>query len=527
MRQLLIVDDEKNIRHGLQVMIERQFPERYQIRCVRHGQEGLEAIMELPADLVITDIRMPVLDGMGMLDALRGMAELPVQPEVIVLSGHDDFEYAKAAIRYQVREYLLKPIRRDDLFQALERLEVELQQRDERARQLEDAHQYRARWQEEQLSRLLDSGRLDTDNMLMDGDWPELPQPYVICVWQCVTADSHPVPVQELDMLLRQLDAGEGCYSSAIAEMQVLDREGRRVWIMHHQQLGRLQELARAAGRRDVSGLWAGISLAGEGIARLPLAYAEACRALAYGFFCPGVYMLHYQPEQESMPLSPVSEEEIRQLGNLLGTGDVEELNRRLHRLFRLSELQHMNMEYVQRTVFMVNEHILDEVFRHFGEASLEVLRLYRRVCSLDHYRYFHDYYRDLERLLLCLDEYIGQLRLVHSEHHRLREAVEYMQQHYDRPLNMAMVSNHVSLNYSYFSEAFKAYTGENFILYLKKLRIERAKPLLNEPNLRLSEISQQVGFESSRHFSRVFRELEGITPQQYRSKLEVRSNIY
>ncbi|WP_411345449.1 response regulator [Paenibacillus sp. WLX1005] len=527
MRQLLIVDDEKNIRHGLQVMIERQFPGRYVIRSVRHGREGLEAIMQLAADLIITDIRMPVLDGIGMLDELRGMAELSVQPEVIVLSGHDDFEYAKAAIRYQVREYLLKPIRREDLFQALERLEVELHQRDERARKLADAQQYRTRWQEEQLSRLLDSNGQDADNMRMDGDLPDLPHPYVICIWQCVTADGHPVPVQELDMLLRQLDAGEGYGTSAIADTQLLDREGRRVWIVHDQQLPRLQELAQAAGRRDVSGLWVGMSLAGEGIARLPLAYTEACRALGYGFFCPGVYLLHYQPEQEYVASSSVSEEEIRQLGNLLGTGDVEEMNRRLHRLFRLSELHHMNIDVVRRTVLLVNEHILDEVFRHFGEASLEVLRLYRRVCSLEHYRYFHDYYRDLERLLLCLDEYIGQLRFVHSEHHRLREAVEYMQQHYDRPLNMAMVSNHVSLNYSYFSEAFKAYTGENFVLYLKKLRIARAKPLLHESELRLSEVSRQVGFESSRHFSKVFRELEGITPQQYRSKLELRSKIY
>jgi len=101
-----------------------------------------------------------------------------------------------------------------------------------------------------------------------------------------------------------------------------------------------------------------------------------------------------------------------------------------------------------------------------------------------------------------------------------MKEAVAYIESHYHRPLNMAIVSNHVSLNYSYFSEAFKAYTGENFVTYLKKVRIRKAKELLEGGSSKLSEISNAVGFENTRHFSRVFKELEGVSPQEYRDKL-------
>ncbi|MNI85166.1 HTH-type transcriptional activator Btr [compost metagenome] len=86
----------------------------------------------------------------------------------------------------------------------------------------------------------------------------------------------------------------------------------------------------------------------------------------------------------------------------------------------------------------------------------------------------------------------------------------------------MAIVSNYVSLNYSYFSEAFKAYTGESFVTYLKKVRIRKAKELIGTGSLKLSEISAAVGFENTRHFSRVFKELEGISPFEYRGKLFV-----
>lgn len=101
-----------------------------------------------------------------------------------------------------------------------------------------------------------------------------------------------------------------------------------------------------------------------------------------------------------------------------------------------------------------------------------------------------------------------------------MEEALAYIEANYARPLNMAMVSNYVSLNYSYFSEAFKAYTGESFVLYLKKVRIRHAKELLADNRVKLASVSESVGFENSKQFARVFKELEGISPGEYRAKL-------
>ncbi|MGV2805841.1 response regulator, partial [Clostridium perfringens] len=127
MRSLMIVDDEKNIRYGLKTMIEREFPDQYKIRLAAQGQDALDSFCEEPAEIVITDIRMPVMDGIRLIEALAGLEETTgVKPVVLILSGYDDFEYAKAAIHYQVKEYLLKPIRRDELFAALRKTEEAL-----------------------------------------------------------------------------------------------------------------------------------------------------------------------------------------------------------------------------------------------------------------------------------------------------------------------------------------------------------------------------------------------------------------
>ncbi|WP_234972776.1 helix-turn-helix transcriptional regulator [Paenibacillus vortex] len=90
----------------------------------------------------------------------------------------------------------------------------------------------------------------------------------------------------------------------------------------------------------------------------------------------------------------------------------------------------------------------------------------------------------------------------------------------------MAMVSNHVSLNYSYFSEAFKAHTGENFVVFLKKLRIAKAKDLIQDGTLKLTDIGKAVGFENIKQFSRVFKELEGISPHEFRIKVQTDAGL-
>lgn len=123
MRQLLIVDDEKNIRCGLRAMIEREVAGRYDIHLACDAFEALDMIASMKIEILITDIRMPELDGIGLIKKLQ---EFRPRPAIVIVSGYDDFSYARAAIRYEVNEYLLKPVIREELAEVLERIEEEL-----------------------------------------------------------------------------------------------------------------------------------------------------------------------------------------------------------------------------------------------------------------------------------------------------------------------------------------------------------------------------------------------------------------
>ncbi len=102
---------------------------------------------------------------------------------------------------------------------------------------------------------------------------------------------------------------------------------------------------------------------------------------------------------------------------------------------------------------------------------------------------------------------------------HKMQSAVDYIRKNYAKPIDMAEVSNHVSMNYSMFSATFKEYTGENFSAYLRRLRLEKGRRLLRSTDLSVSEIAQRVGFEDARRFAKVFKEETGVTPSMCRNE--------
>lgn len=513
MTKLLIVDDEKNIRYGLKIMIEREYPSLYTIFMAANGEEALALYETEGADIVITDIRMPVMDGITLLDRLTALHGGSEGPALIILSGYDDFEYAKSAIRYRVRDYLLKPIRRDELFGILERLSKERSQQESDILLREQ--------QAERLRRELRSSRLR--GLLIQGETePEAEQqealdslslPFTVGVLSYCYNDGTRMKAAEVQALVERLT---GPLEKTFQEI-LTDWEGKLVLIGTDNK--ELLELSRQAESRELKGLLIGISSTGHSPLHFRQCYHEACRALQYTFLFPQANYIEFEAVQEGRLNFPVPEQELRKLLNILGTGREKELKCLLAAIFQTERVKQLDLAYLEAVGRSINEGVLDEVFRVHGEASIEVLKLYRAVGSMYNFRHFHEYYRSLEHLLLSVNHYIMGIRTAHTEHKDMKEALTYIEANYNRPLNMAMVSNHVSLNYSYFSEAFKAYTGENFILYLKKVRIRHAKTLLAEDTGRLAGIGEAVGFENSKQFARVFKELEGISPGEYRVK--------
>ena len=108
-----------------------------------------------------------------------------------------------------------------------------------------------------------------------------------------------------------------------------------------------------------------------------------------------------------------------------------------------------------------------------------------------------------------------------HKNEQKIKQAIEYIRANYHTDLNMAVVSNEISMNYSLFSYMFKQYTGSNFVNYLKDIRMAEAKRLLGDTDMKIIEISQKVGYDNEKHFMKTFKSLYGVSATEYRRNVQ------
>ncbi|XEC95404.1 response regulator [Paenibacillus tarimensis] len=513
MRNLLIVDDERNIRLGLRAMIEREFPGGYRIHMAGDGTDAMEIAQRERIEIIITDIRMPGMDGLSFI---KRLLDLNVRPVVMILSGYDDFLYAKEAIRHGVKEYLLKPIVRDELFGALQRIEDGLLYLEEMNGRLQEA---------EQVREALRASTLGNIFMLPDLDEADTAQ-------RCAAAGLDEFDSGYYVGLLKYSGAGQELFKGEEYLRRVLQEQGKLVYfedkddhlalVTDHEEL--FQGLLEHLTRKSPAVFHIGVSERGERIGTIGRCYKQAKHALKYSLLQlhSQAAVIRYETVKDRINTEPLPLEEIRKLANMLGTEREKEMKTLLARLFDVRKLSGMDIDYLEELGSRLNELVFDKVFHVYGEESVEVLKMYRMTGNIYNFATIQDYFHSVESLLFRLNDYIKHIKSIHVEQKEMSKAVQYIHDNYNKDLNMAIVSNHVSLNYSYFSQSFKEYTGESFVHYLKKVRIGKAKELLEKTDYKVYEIGERVGFDNAKQFNRVFRELEGITAMEYRQSQKI-----
>ncbi|MCC8102458.1 MAG: AraC family transcriptional regulator [Clostridiales bacterium] len=153
------------------------------------------------------------------------------------------------------------------------------------------------------------------------------------------------------------------------------------------------------------------------------------------------------------------------------------------------------------------------------GPAALADLQ--KQLTDIYSYRSLDEYAEALSQWLELVHEKTDNRSDEFRNRQKLEKAIRYIRENYSSDLNMAVVSNHVSMNYSLFSQEFKQYTGENFVSYLRNIRMEEAKRLLAQTQLRVVEISQKVGYENEKHFMKTFKSVYGVSPSEFRKNVE------
>ncbi len=486
MHTLLIVEDEKMIRQGIKAMVQRSGVPVDNILECNNGEMALEILKMQKIDVMFTDIRMPKLDGIGLV---REAVLLKHVPLIVAVSGYDDFSYAVEMLRMGVREYILKPVDREKVRQVLEKLNRELQKEHE----------------SEKKDRSLSKKQLKYA-LLSENPLPE----EMSYLQQTYTADLFSQPFHVI------------C-TAAKAEALFADGEEPPFLYLNHLEQSDLYittaKYLPVLQKRQLDAAFAGISGEHIGMGELKTAYREALSARKRAFYLNREEGLFFSQELLREDGHHLEDGTAAQLVQLLGTDKFEDALRQMERIFGAAGRGSFEPEEVEREIeaFMGQ---LEEIYADVKPISTEergkFLEPYRYPCLQAYQKDFMTWIRGYgEQLNLRLDDY--------KNRQKIQMAVQYIQENYNRDLNMAVVSNHISMNYSLFSFVFKQYTGNNFVNYLKQIRIEEAKRLLQNSDMKILEISKRVGYENEKHFMKTFKAICGVSPTEYRRNMQLK----
>lgn len=486
MKTVLIVEDEKMIRQGIKTMIQRSdVPVEVIIEC-SNGEMALEVIREQKVDVMFTDIRMPKMDGIELVKQMQSCEHIPL---TVAISGYDDFSYAVEMLRNGVREYILKPIEREKITEILTKLNEEIMNNQEKVQ-----NKRLLGYQQMKHLMLLES-MTEAEMYTLEQQYAEefYKDAYVVC---CENKKERGKMPEDNYIYLADI---EGCDIFVVPEDNV--------------------ELLL---RNELKDGYIGISRKHRGLSELREAYLEAV-AMRKRAFCQNRKTAVADEETEHVPMGLILEAEKLttdaarlQRVQLIGTERREELEKVWHQFFYEVSNGRLTPEQYEKCM----EDFFCDVSKTYRNSveDVETIPCYGKPFGEE---CIGDYEEKLLAGIVKLQEYIGSQLDVNRNGQKMKQAVEYIEQNYASDLNMAVVSNYISMNYSLFSYSFKQYTGSNFVNYLKDIRMREAKRLLAETDMRIIDISQAVGYENEKHFMKIFKSSCGVSPSEYRKNMQ------
>ncbi len=526
--RVLLADDEPFILQGLSMIIDWE-KEGYEIvKKASDGQEALDYLKENEVDLIITDIRMPQINGLELLEKVR--TEKLSDAYVIILSGYNDFKYAQAAIRYSCMDYILKPVQKEQLLENIRRVTKKRENM----------------MQEEIDSRRMQRGYLMQNMMaLLQGKGKEQNVSYVKENFRCSEG------VRYIHICLNDLSALEEMSDEEVSELKekvfeqvshylredadhlfkdfFVYEEDYEIGFVYCDYMAKEKNLTEEAfmealhktaqsGSEDLPV----ILLVGkrvEDIGRISRSYSSACVLRSFKGFQDTKSIYYYEKEVQVNPSKTVLCKQslddlvaaVDQNDTLMINKSVDHLFTEMDRLDRTRETVTMNLNWlIFRLINLAAEQDesvnQDEVLSYIsGSVSKEEIIRGSRA----HMRKFACEYA----------EYLVQLRKNVSKG-ILAEIENEIKEHYAENLTLRELGQKYYINSSYLGQIFRKRYGQSFKNYLNYYRIKEAASQLIRTDKKIGQIAEDVGYHDLDYFISRFIEQEGCTPSRYRKSV-------
>ncbi|MDD7267368.1 MAG: response regulator [Lachnospiraceae bacterium] len=531
MYKVLLVDDEILIRDAMREIIHWEELGFELMGTASDGRQALDMIEVERPQLVLTDICMPYMDG---LELARELHERYPSVKVMIITGHNEFSYAKRAMQYKVSEYIMKPITAGELSEVLLRAKAELDQlRHEQSslKRIRGAYLSQLPALRSRILNKLVLGATVPDQInekLLELDI-SLPGPYYCVAKLRVEERSNILQTvfrhEESLMLFAVWNVAQELMGEA-GGVGFQDTEDETVLILGCDSEERLQqrlfEVAKRIGQALTNHLriltTIGVGGTVEGLEALPQSFAQAGIAIGYGYTrgCGRIYC--YDPDEAKR--SSFSTRRFIQLMDQLEVqgraGDAEKckscLDQAINAIATAFSAPDQIWMYLQSMLLRLFISILEHEGGTEEEEELQA-RILEEVSSAHTME-------QAKRLCLEAVDLLMNLTGKDKEQQGRKQAVlalDYIERNYsDKELSLQSVCAYLAISPSYFSFIFKQNTGETFIEAVTRIRMQHARELLADTDLKTYEVAEQVGFADPHYFGIVFKKQVGMTPKAF-----------
>ncbi|KRF06799.1 hypothetical protein ASG89_18270 [Paenibacillus sp. Soil766] len=529
MQNILVVDDEVIQRRVLAKMIREARP-YCKVLEAKNGKVALEVIHSDDIDIVFTDIKMPILDGLGLIETMNASSH---DIKVVILSGYRNFEYAQKAIQLGAFDYLVKPLKEESISQILEKVESSIRKEKTNLLESEQIKQQLNRTLSVYYERILSDWVVGG---ITESKCAEIRQQFflesrgVVLVAKLNDESLLTESLNSLDRMKIDLLSGiEGRCSSIGPSVSFFSGEDKsllitvltmvRPYALEIDTLTRLlKEFTEQVSKQYGMTLTIGI---GEERNNLFQEARYSCKeAMTAASFC---YFLHTQ--------------------NVIWFSDISGLIRTMHydylkeeELFKES-IRKIKSEQIVKLIDEWFERIIENGLPYPDQWNKAVIRMMSSVATAIQDFVTDQEYKDIQfeaeimltsssdfavckrRFLDMLLQFMDIIQKSRSNKHEsvIEMCVHYLGMHYMEDLSLDRVANHLFFSPNYLSLIFKNHLGMTFSKYLTNLRIKKGIELLQNSNMKVYEIAPKVGFKDDKYFYRVFKRRFGVTPDEYR----------
>lgn len=469
--RILIAEDELLERKAMKKFIEQNFADMTVVGEAVNGRMAIELAAAEKPDVIFMDIKMPGING---LEAIREIHKVHPQTKFILVSAYDSFDYAKEAMQYGIKDYILKPGKKEEIVKAIMRIKKEMEA------EKEQQQQSRAIIEERFLQHARKQKGAGDLVALKQQLFPEMKSGSFLVI----TFSDHRYGDQ-LEEVLASI-----CPYTFIYQLS----EGRAIVCILADvvmEKAELLSMAKRISNQLAGAVYIGIGFPVKRVEQLYQSYEQAYTA--------SLQLATDQKSNFSFPSEKAQdtarEHRLEALVSLVEKGNGEEA-----------------VQLFQQYQAQFSENMLEELYLNikslFMERDLELgVRAYSMLKTSEDWCDF--------LLLSCM-----HMQQLHQSKQYMEQVKQYIAEHYQEPLTLEKVAATVHLSTNYFSNLFKQELGETFTDYIAKIRMQQAKKLIESNQYTLKEISYMVGYNNPNYFSRVFRKHFNESPKQFQRSI-------